>query len=115
MSFFLEKGNQEHHLKYRKEVVNYLRKNKEEYQPIFETEQELDEYINMMQRDRVWGGELEMSILSKLYKCAFMIHATGRPNISVDSCEDVKDKKVYQLAYHLNEHYNCLVTLDELS
>ena len=38
----------------------------------------------MMSKDRAWGGELEMSILSKLYKCGFLIHANNRPNISVN-------------------------------
>jgi uncharacterized protein YdcH (DUF465 family) len=86
-SFFMEKGNQESHMKYRKEVVNYIKKHKDGYQCIFETESELDDYITMIEKDRAWGGELEMSILSKLYQCGFIIHATGRPNISVDSCE----------------------------
>jgi hypothetical protein len=38
MSFFIEKGNQENHMKYRREVIEYIKKNKEEYQPIFENE-----------------------------------------------------------------------------
>ena len=37
----------------------------------------------MMANDHVWGGELELSILSKLYKCGFIIHANNRPDISV--------------------------------
>ena len=36
----------------------------------------------MIERDRVWGGELELSILSKLFKCGFLIHANNRPDIS---------------------------------
>jgi hypothetical protein len=66
----------------------------------------------MMEKDRAWGGELEMSILSKLYQCGFLIHANGRPNISVinfqdlfyqvDSCEHITEKNTYHLAYHLN-------------
>lgn len=84
-SFFRERGNQENHMKYRKEVIHYLRLNKEDYQPIFENREELEDYITMMSKDRAWGGELEMSILSKLYKCGFLIHANNRPNISVSS------------------------------
>ncbi|TNV85140.1 hypothetical protein FGO68_gene1959 [Halteria grandinella] len=68
----------------------------------------------MIERDRTWGGELEMSILSKQYQCAFVIHANGRPNIAVDSCEHIANKQVFHLAYHLGEHYNCVVTLDQL-
>lgn len=51
--------------------------------PIFENERELDDYIRMIEREHSWGGELELSILSKIYKCAFVIHANNRPDISV--------------------------------
>lgn len=43
----------------------------------------MDDYINWIEIEKAWGGELEMAILSKIYKCAFIIHANGRPNISV--------------------------------
>ena len=102
MSFFVERGNQENHGRYRREVAAYLKKNKQDYQCIFETERELDDYIAAMELDRAWGGELELSILSKLHRCGFLIHAVGRPSISVDSCEDIPDKQTYHLAYHLN-------------
>jgi len=102
MSFFVERGNQENHGRYRREVAAYLKKNKQDYQCIFETERELDDYIAAMELDRAWGGELELSILSKLYRCGFLIHAVARPSISVDSCEDIADKQTYHLAYHLN-------------
>lgn len=82
MSFFVE-GNQENHRKYRYQTVEYLRIHKDEYQCLFETQQELEDYIKMMAKDHVWGGELELSILSKLYKCIFIIHANNRPDIIV--------------------------------
>jgi len=31
MSFFRERGNQDNHMKYRKEVIQYIRENKEDY------------------------------------------------------------------------------------
>lgn len=82
MSYFIE-GREENHAHYRSKVVNYLRANRKDYECIFETEKELDDYIRLIERNHVWGGELEMSILSKLYKCAFIIHANNRPDICV--------------------------------
>lgn len=76
-------GNQENHLFYRKKCVDYIKANRGEYQCIFENAEELEEYIRMMEGPRAWGGEMEMSIFSKLYKCAFIIHANGRPEITV--------------------------------
>eukprot|EP00347_Sterkiella_histriomuscorum_P018742 403344352 len=114
MSFF-EDHSQDNHQKYRHKVVQYLRANQLEYIPIFENQSDLDDYIRMIEREHTWGGELELSILSKIYNCAFIIHANNRPDISVDSVEgENKNKKTYHLAYHLNEHYNCLLTLDDL-
>jgi len=43
----------------------------------------MDEYISWIEFERAWGGELEMAILSKIYTCAFNIHANGRPIIRV--------------------------------
>lgn len=82
---FLEEGNQENHTKYRTRVAQYLRQNRKDYECIFETEKEMDDYIRLVERDHVWGGELEMSILSKLNKCAFIIHANNRPDITVQN------------------------------
>lgn len=84
MSFLVE-GNQENHVKYRVKVVQYLKQNRKDYQCIFETEEELQDYINVISREHTWGGELELSILSKLFRCAFVIHANGRPEITVIS------------------------------
>jgi hypothetical protein len=58
-------------------------KNREEYQCLFETEDELTEYIQMMGKDHIWGGDLELSILSKILQCSFVIHANNRPDITV--------------------------------
>ena len=44
----------------------------------------MNDYIRVMEREHTWGGELELSILSKIYKCAFVIHANGRPDIYVN-------------------------------
>ena len=82
-SFFMERGSQSSHMKYRREVVKYMRKQKSDYQCLFENERELDEYIESIEKERAWGGELEMTILSKIYQCGFLIHANGRPVISV--------------------------------
>ena len=84
-SFFMERGNQSNHMKYRREVTQYMRRHKQDYQCIFENEKELDEYIEAVEKEKAWGGELEMTILSKVYKCGFIIHANGRPNISVSN------------------------------
>lgn len=43
----------------------------------------MDEYISRMDREHSWGDELELSILSKLYNCKFIIHANNRPDITV--------------------------------
>jgi hypothetical protein len=36
-----------------------------------------------MGKDHIWGGDLELSILSKTLQCSFVIHANNRPDITV--------------------------------
>ena len=68
---------------YRLESAQYIRRNKPKYQAYFETEDELNAYILMMEREHTWGGELEISIASHLHNCVFHIHQNDRPTIVV--------------------------------
>jgi hypothetical protein len=54
---------------------------------LYEQKEELNYYIDNLEKAHVWGGDLEMSILSKLYNCIFVIHATNRPDIRVDNTD----------------------------
>ena len=118
MSYFFE-GNEHNHRKYRDKVVRYLRKNKEEHKVIFETDKEFEDYVQNMASDHVWGGELELVALARLYNCRFHVYATGKPVIVVEdqSVENVHFKrgvkKDYRLAYHCEEHYNVITNQSE--
>jgi hypothetical protein len=88
-----------------------MHSHKSEYQCIFETEKEMDEYIQSIERDSVWGGELEMAILSKIYSCAFIIHANGRPNISVRLNHSCKYRLIVAKIYKIKMKFTLLITL----
>lgn len=60
-----------------------MKKNRSDYEFLFETQEEGNFYINHLFDDHVWGGDVEMSILSKIYNCIFVIHASGRPDLTV--------------------------------
>ncbi len=83
IALFME-GNQDNHKKYRQATCNYMRKNRQDYEFLYETPEELEDHIQTMEKDHVWGGEPEISILSKLYNCIFIIHSSNRPNITVN-------------------------------
>lgn len=42
-----------------------------------------------MEKDHTWGGDVELSVLSILYNCAFKIHANNRPIIEVSNYIDI--------------------------
>ncbi len=54
-----------------------------------------------------------MTALCKLFNCSFIIHTNNKADIAI-SCEGhALPTFVYHLAYHLNEHYNCLIRFDD--
>ena len=62
------------HVRLRQEVVDHLRKNKNEYKLFIDGNLTINEYINLIRRDGVWGGHLEMCILAKLHKFNIIVH-----------------------------------------
>jgi len=107
MSYFIE-GDQDNYEKYRKQTCQHFAKNQKDYLHLFEKKSEFEDYVRRMKQDRMWGGEMEMVALSKIYKCKFIIHSTGSHKIhEVDSFINADEKtkkkiKTYHLAYHLN-------------
>jgi hypothetical protein len=65
-----------------------------------------------MERPGKWGGDMELTAISNIYKCRFQIHSYQNPTITIDAYE-VKEhstaSRTYHLSYHMNEHYNALI------
>ena len=67
-------GNEYRHVTLRREVIDHLKANKEEFKLFMENDMKIEKYINLMSRDGAWGGQLEMSILAQIHKFNVILH-----------------------------------------
>ena len=104
-------GNEDDYQKYRDICVDYMKDNKEEFQPFIEDDQTIDEYIEEMSKDKEWGGNLEIYSLSKALKVNFYIYIYQHPIYIVKNFDDPKYN--IMLTYHDGKHYNSLRKLEE--
>ena len=74
-------GGEDEHKQLRKTVVQHLRENKEEYKLFIENDMNIDKYINLMSLSGTWGGQLEMSVLAKIYKFNVIMHQVDNEDI----------------------------------
>ncbi len=58
----------------RQRCIQGLESNKEVYRFYIEDDVSIDDYIDEMRKDGVWGGQLEMTVLSELLKFNVIVH-----------------------------------------
>ena len=104
-------GNENDYQKYRDICIDYMKSNKEEFQPFIEDDQTIDEYIEEMSKDKEWGGNLEIYSLSKALKVNFYIYIYQHRIYIVKNFDNPKYN--IMLTYHDGKHYNSLRKLEE--
>lgn len=55
-------------------VVDYLESNSDEFEPYIEDGHSMAEYCDHMRNASVWGGEIEMVVLSRIFKRQVIVH-----------------------------------------
>ena len=104
-------GNENNYAEYREKCVNYMKENKDTFQPFIEDDEPIDKYIERLSKNTDWGGNLEIYALSMLLEANFYIYIHEHPMYIVKNFE--KPKKNVMLTYHDGKHYNSLRKLEE--
>ena len=99
----------------RKNAAEYIKENPDDFIPfLFDEEtmtiRNIDEYTDKLVNTVMWGGDLEILALSKVYDCPITVMMSGRAPLRMnEDGENVELKLVYyQHAFGLGEHYNSL-------
>ncbi|KAL8168280.1 hypothetical protein V2J09_009779 [Rumex salicifolius] len=98
-------GDQEEHKKYRSMAVNYIKKNREMFEPFIEDEVPFDEYCESMEKDGTWAGHMELQAASLVTHSNICIHQSLLPRWYIRNFDD-KIARMIHLSYHDGEHYN---------
>uniref|UniRef100_A0A914C468 OTU domain-containing protein n=1 Tax=Acrobeloides nanus TaxID=290746 RepID=A0A914C468_9BILA len=64
---------------FRKKVVDYMRKNQQEFESFIETD--FEHYLDEMNKPGKWGGHLEIEAMCKMLDCTFQIHSDTIENL----------------------------------
>jgi hypothetical protein len=92
------------HLDYRTRTVEFLSRNREDYEPFIEYE-DFDKYISRMGKEGTWAGHIELQALSLTLQMNLVIH-----KLTSNSMELINfpQNPAVHLSYHNGEHYNCV-------
>ena len=105
-------GNERLHRKYREAAIEYIEAHKDMFAPFIEDDETIDQYLSDMIKDGVWGGQIELTALSAVYKFNFIIHQVDNPIMSFSNFP-VGSVPTVHVSYHLGEHYNSVRRLDD--
>ena len=105
-------GTQMNHKQYRKDAIDYMLQNRDNFEPFIEDDVPFDEYIDDMDKDGEWGGNLEIQALSMRHEFNAIVHQLDAPVFAVSNF-DPNAVRTIHLSYHLGEHYNSVRLLED--
>ncbi|PIN02127.1 OTU (ovarian tumor)-like cysteine protease [Handroanthus impetiginosus] len=105
-------GNEDEHEKYRNMVVQFIKNNREMFEPFVEDEVPFDEYCQSMGEDGTWAGHMELQAASLVTRSNICIHRHMSPRWYVQNF-DKHEARMIHLSYHDGEHYNSVRSKDD--
>ncbi|EGG14254.1 OTU domain-containing protein [Cavenderia fasciculata] len=105
--------NPEQHMKYRQNIVRFIGSNKEMFAPFIDEDENetFEEYVEEMQRNASWGGNVEIQAASLIYQVNIAIHQMNQPRWEIINYVGAKFKMIH-LSYHNDEHYASVRSLN---
>lgn len=99
----------------RKEAGAYILEHPDDFIPfLFDEEtmslKNIDEYVDKIVNTAMWGGDLEILALAKVYDCPISVMMSGRAPLKMNEEGSNPELKLvyYKHAFGLGEHYNSL-------
>ena len=105
-------GSSDLHATLRREVVDYMRRNREDFEPFVVDEISFDRHLELLAQDGTFGGNDSIVAFSRLKDATVVIHQLNEPLWQVRSDES-KSKIELHISYHNGDHYNSVRKLNE--
>lgn len=107
-------GCQNNYKQYRIDAVDHMLNNRFDFEPFIEDDVPFDDYIEEMEKDGEWGGNLEIQALSIRYQFNVIVHQLDAPIFGITNF-DPNVVRTIHLTYHLGEHYNSVRLADDFN
>jgi len=85
---------------YRKEAVQYIEENKEEFQERLKEGESIEEYCKNMSHSSTWGTKLELEAICKLMDLNVVIHDHSEPIKTYYYNTPIEDFPVMHISQH---------------
>ncbi|ELU14639.1 hypothetical protein CAPTEDRAFT_108175 [Capitella teleta] len=96
-------GHGRNHLKYRHDVVEFIRKNRADFEPFVEDDVPFDRHISMLSKPGTYAGNDCIVAFARIHGLTVIIHQLDSPLWQVHG--DKKDGKQLHISYHNGDHY----------
>lgn len=104
-------GSDDSHLELRRVVAQYLRLNSEFFRPFITGI--VERYIQTLEENGSWAGDIELQILSEIYDCPVEIYTTSNKAIKVFNEAADEHTEPIRLLYLQRNHYDAIVPDDK--
>ena len=105
-------GHQENHFKHRCDVVEYMVKHRDTFEPFVEDGIPFNRYISWLRKKGTHAGNDAIVAFAKLHHLNVAIHQLSQPILMIHGVKDSTIARKLHIAYHNGEHYSSVRRID---
>ena len=105
-------GHQENHFKHRCDVVEYMVKHRDTFEPFVEDGVPFNRYISWLRKKGTHAGNDAIVAFAKLHHLNVAIHQLNQPILMITGTKDSIIARELHIAYHNGEHYSSVRRID---
>lgn len=107
-------GDEKMHGKHRKEAVEYMRKNKDDFAPFLVETVTFEKYLQNLSSSGTFGGNDSIVAFARYNKADVIIHQFNNPTFVINGTNETNEQRSVQihLAYHSYQHYSSVRKLE---
>ena len=105
-------GHQKNHFKHRCDVVDYMVKHKDNFEPFVEDDIPFSRYIAWLKKRGTHAGNDAIVAFAKLHHLNVAVHQLNQPILMIHGAKDSTIARELHIAYHNGEHYSSVRRID---
>ena len=97
-------GDEDEHLHLRRLTIEYMKANKDDFEPFIEDDEKWDAYVERMGEDGTWAGNMELQAASLVCMTNVCVHQAGQPRWEIVNFPTAD--RWFHVTYEGGDHYN---------
>ena len=97
-------GDEDEHLHLRRLTIEYMKANRDDFEPFIEDDEKWDAYVERMGEDGTWAGNMELQAASLVCMTNVCVHQAGQPRWEIVNFPTAD--RWFHVAYEGGDHYN---------